>query len=263
MRTSFGIGWIILILTLAGIPAGCGSSGDTSTGPAPTSTDGKTITVRLGQEFQLEIGQRATVSDAPLDIVFHRITGDSRCPRDATCIWQGEASAEIEIIGGDGSHLMTLTEPGLFEDYSRETYSGYEIAFRILPYPTVENPVPPGEYTLKLRVIRAVTLPGTLTGRVTIGPLQPVARPDDDPYDVPPEVYEGRKVMVYDESGDTLIQRVDIGHDGLYRVELPPDTYIIDINRAGMDSSGDVPREIIIRSGEMTQLDIDIDTGIR
>jgi len=101
MRSFFGIGWIILILTLAGIAAGCGSSGHTSPGPAPTSTDEK-ITVSLGQEFRLGVGQQATFSDAPLDIIFHRVTGDSRCPRDATCIWQGEASAEIEIIDWKG-----------------------------------------------------------------------------------------------------------------------------------------------------------------
>jgi len=262
MRSFFGIGWIILILTLAGIAAGCGSSGHTSPGPAPTSTDEK-ITVSLGQEFRLGVGQQATFSDAPLDIIFHRVTGDSRCPRDATCIWQGEASAEIEIIGDDGSHLMTLTEPGLFEDYSRETYAGYEIAFRILPYPSVERPVPPGEYYLMLRVTRAEELPGTLTGRVTIGPLQPVVRPGDDPLDIPPEVYEGRKVMVYDESGEDLIRRLDIGPDGIYRAELVPGTYTVDINHAGMDSSGDVPCQIQIESGETTCLDIDIDTGIR
>jgi hypothetical protein len=38
---------------------------------------------------------------------------------------------------------------------------------------------------------------------------------------------------------------------------------VADINRIGVDSSTDVPRDIEIRVGETTRLDIEIDTGIR
>ena len=103
---------------------------------------------------------------------------------------------------------------------------------------------------------------GTLEGQVTIGPLMPVERPGEKP-PVPPEVYEARKVMVYDKSGRKLIEQVDLGQDGYYAVKLKPGVYIVDINHIGIDSSGDVPRQIEIRSAEKVKLDIDIDTGIR
>jgi len=104
--------------------------------------------------------------------------------------------------------------------------------------------------------------PGILEGTVTIGPLTPVETPGDKP-PVPPEVYESRKVMVHDAQGRALIAQVDIGNDGMYRVELPPGGYMVDINRIGIDSSADVPMSVQIQSGETVRLDIDIDTGIR
>ena len=103
---------------------------------------------------------------------------------------------------------------------------------------------------------------GTLEGTVTIGPIWPVERPGEE-RTIPPSVYEARKVMVYDKNGSKLVKQVDLEYGGYYSVELKPDTYIVDINRIGIDSSSDVPKEIEIRPGETVKLDIDIDTGIR
>jgi len=103
---------------------------------------------------------------------------------------------------------------------------------------------------------------GILQGIVTIGPITPVERPGEKP-PIPPEVYEARKIMVYDRSGRTLIQQIDINNEGRYVAHLKPGTYTIDINRIGMDSSDDVPQQVAIQLGITTRLDIDIDTGIR
>jgi len=107
-----------------------------------------------------------------------------------------------------------------------------------------------------------VEVVGILEGRVTIGPIWAVEREGEE-RDVPPEVYAARKVMVYDRSGKRLVKQVDIGEDGRYRVELKVGVYVVDINRIGVDHSGDVPREVRISPGETVVLDIDIDTGIR
>ena len=104
--------------------------------------------------------------------------------------------------------------------------------------------------------------PGILQGKVSIGPLRPVERPGEV-VEVPCEVYETRKIMVYDASGNKLIEQVDIDCNGRYVVDLPPGTYTVDINRIGIDSSAEVPRQVEIASGITFRLDIDIDTGIR
>ena len=108
----------------------------------------------------------------------------------------------------------------------------------------------------------AVTETGLLQGYVHIGPLSPVEKPGEIP-PVPCEVYEARKIMVYDKNGRHLVKQVDIDCDGRYRVELEAGTYTVDINHIGIDSSSDVPEKVEIRPGLTFRLDIDIDTGIR
>ena len=103
---------------------------------------------------------------------------------------------------------------------------------------------------------------GILQGKVTIGPISPVERPGETPT-IPCEVYEARKIMVYDEKGNKLIQQIDIDCDGGYITELKPGIYTIDINRIGIDHSSDVPQKVEIKSSITVRLDIDIDTGIR
>jgi hypothetical protein len=103
---------------------------------------------------------------------------------------------------------------------------------------------------------------GILQGKVTIGPISPVERPGETPA-IPCEVYEARKIIVYDEKGNKLIQQVDIDCDGRYITELKPGIYTIDINRIGIDHSSDVPQKVEIKSSLTVRLDIDIDTGIR
>jgi hypothetical protein len=103
---------------------------------------------------------------------------------------------------------------------------------------------------------------GTLQGNVTIGPICPVERPGE-PCPVPCETYQARKVMIYDESGTKLVKQVDIDCMGHYRVELQAAEYTVDINRVGIDRSGDIPKKVDIRPGHTIDVNIDIDTGIR
>jgi len=74
--------------------------------------------------------------------------------------------------------------------------------------------------------------------------------------------------MIYDKSGTRLLMQVDIDCNAeenytRYRVELEPGIYTVDINRIGIDSSYDVPKQVEIKSGITFKLDIEIDTGIR
>ena len=103
---------------------------------------------------------------------------------------------------------------------------------------------------------------GILHGIVSIGPLVPVEQ-EGVTYEVPCEVYEARKIMIYKQNGSDLVEEVNIDCDGRYRVELTPGIYIVDINHIGIDRSSDVHSEVEINSQLTTRLDIDIDTGIR
>ena len=108
---------------------------------------------------------------------------------------------------------------------------------------------------------------GLLQGNVLIGPISPVEQPGQDTT-LRPDVYDARKIMIYNESGNKLLMQVDIECNveenyTRYRVELEPGIYTVDINRIGVDYSGEVPKQVEIKSGLTFKLDIEIDTGIR
>ena len=104
---------------------------------------------------------------------------------------------------------------------------------------------------------------GVLEGHVTIGPLTPVLREGEAPPTPAPEVYAARQIVVYEPNGTTEVTRLEIDPEGNYRGELPVGEYVIDFNRAGIDSADGLPTTILIEAGQTFILDIDIDTGIR
>lgn len=103
---------------------------------------------------------------------------------------------------------------------------------------------------------------GILQGVVTIGPLVPVVGPGVEEPTPGPEVFAGRKVVIFDARGREL-QQVEISGDGMYQVALAVGSYQVDINHLGIDHAAGLPATVEIRAGQITILDIDIDTGIR
>ena len=103
---------------------------------------------------------------------------------------------------------------------------------------------------------------GILEGNVTIGPICPVEQPGN-PCPVPCEMYQARKVLIYDSSGTKLIAEAAIDCNGHYWVELKSGGYTVDINRDGFGHVSGVPEKIELKSGQTVELNIDIDTGIR
>jgi beta propeller repeat protein len=98
---------------------------------------------------------------------------------------------------------------------------------------------------------------GVLEGKVSIGPRLP--EKVGQPY--PAEVYQPRKVMVYDADHNKLIRQIDLDENGYYSVELPFGTYTIDINYFENDTSDSVPRKLKIESGIHIMFDISFDMG--
>jgi hypothetical protein len=66
--------------------AACASAGTT---PTPTPA--------LNEEFTLAPGQTASVNGADVRLTFERVSEDSRCPTDVTCIWEGDAVVILKV----------------------------------------------------------------------------------------------------------------------------------------------------------------------
>jgi len=108
-----------------------------------------------------------------------------------------------------------------------------------------------------------VTSVGYLEGQVSIGPLQPVQRVGVPPPTPSPAVCTARGLVVYEAGTGAEAARFPLGPDCRYSVVLPPGTYRVELDRRGIDFSKDLPREVTIVAGQVTRLDISIDTGIR
>jgi hypothetical protein len=104
---------------------------------------------------------------------------------------------------------------------------------------------------------------GYLEGRASIGPLQPVERVGVPPPTPSAAVCTARGLVVLDAQTSAEVARFDLGPDCTYRVALPSGTYRVELQRRGIDLSKDLPQTVTISSGQISRLDISIDTGIR
>ena len=104
---------------------------------------------------------------------------------------------------------------------------------------------------------------GTLQGAVTVGPLSPVeiaGAPQPTP---PPEVFTSRGLEIYKAGSTKLFTRLSFSADGTYSIHLPVGQYTVQLPPGGIEFAKGLPATVTIKSGEVTFLDIDIDTGIR
>src|SRR5262245_61278798 len=55
----------------------------------------KAEVIRLGQEFDLKINQKAMIEGEGLAVVFESVLEDSRCPEGVDCVWSGNAKIKV------------------------------------------------------------------------------------------------------------------------------------------------------------------------
>jgi hypothetical protein len=102
---------------------------------------------------------------------------------------------------------------------------------------------------------------GTLTGKVSIGPLCPV-EPCTIPHDRLVAAYAAHPITISTPDG-IVVTTVTADPESGYTVALKPGTYVVAIPKQGIGGSQDLPATVIILSGETVVLNISIDTGIR
>ena len=102
----------------------------------------------LTQPTELAPGQTAQVGS--LRITFTGVTGDSRCPVDVVCVWEGDAVVRLSLrqSSGDAETRELHTADG-----RAVTFGGFSIALvRLDPAPRSTQPIPPASYRLVVRV---------------------------------------------------------------------------------------------------------------
>jgi hypothetical protein len=131
----------VLLMSLLALTALSGCRGGTNT-----------VRASLGNEFSLAVGQAVELEGEQLTVQFEGVRDDSRCPKGATCIWQGRVTAVIRISSKGQSTELALTGPGLSDERGQADYGQYEITSRVEPYPELGRQIESRDYRLFLTV---------------------------------------------------------------------------------------------------------------
>ncbi|NIO29710.1 MAG: hypothetical protein GTO29_14280 [Candidatus Latescibacteria bacterium] len=162
MKTSFHrvyprIIFIGLLILMTVIPFGSNAL------QVKQSSNGWVIVLALGEEAKV----------GPLLLGFESILGDSRCPIDALCLWEGDGAILVKASKWKAEPVWhpLHTHPSFGSEFE---YEGYKIALtRLDPQPVVDHPIPPDEYRATLRITETSILP---TGPSTWGRIKDLYR---------------------------------------------------------------------------------------
>lgn len=119
----------------------------------------KDISAELDEQVELRPGQVVTIDGDDITLKFIEVSGDSRCPNGATCVWEGEVTFILEITYQDELFTRTLKQPGLTSLMSSDIFREYSIDFSVIPYPELDEKIEPEDYRLQL-IVKKLPLSG-------------------------------------------------------------------------------------------------------
>ena len=120
---------------------------------------------QVGRPFKLMAGRQVTLKGERLRIKFAALEGDSRCPKNVTCVWAGNAAVRLEVsTRGSSSTSVTLNTAGTSSLAGEQEYHGYKVRLlELKPYPQSAQKIAAGDYTVTLLVSKARANPKVKT----------------------------------------------------------------------------------------------------
>ncbi|RDJ31606.1 MAG: hypothetical protein DWQ18_06045 [Crenarchaeota archaeon] len=111
---------------------------------------------KLDSSIKLSVGETAEIKSKQLAITLDDIS-DSRCPKDVTCIWEGEVTATLSITKGDDK--SSTIEIKTSETTSVE-FSTYSLTLtNTEPYPEENMEIKKEQYVITLLVENMIKTP--------------------------------------------------------------------------------------------------------
>ena len=114
-------------------------------------------TAQVGREFKLKAGRVVTLDGGRLRVRFVRVSSDSRCPVDVTCVWAGNAELLLEVGGSrwKGKQALRLNTNASPERPGEGRYGRYTLKLTgLAPRPHSTRKIAPGAYVATLLVTR-------------------------------------------------------------------------------------------------------------
>jgi hypothetical protein len=109
--------------------------------------------VRVDEDVVLIPGRVVRVEESQVRLSFERVVSDSRCPRDVTCVWAGNAAARIRAWS-DSDTARTIDLNSTLEPKSARL-DGYSVRLvAVAPDPVSTTRIEPTAYRLTIRIER-------------------------------------------------------------------------------------------------------------
>jgi hypothetical protein len=116
-------------------------------GPVAENYISNYIPLNSIQSFDME----GEILTCLLDTVFQ----DSRCPTNATCVWQGAAVARFKISLENTHNTLTLATARFGEYDTNTTVAGFKIEFiNLVPHPVSGKVVDYNEYVAEVKITK-------------------------------------------------------------------------------------------------------------
>ncbi len=147
---------LIVSLLFAAIPPATASADEDAITPAAEQTEPPAP----AGDLQIPYMQSATVDDGALQLTFVAVDEDSRCPKEALCVWQGRALIRLQatLNGADQGiiPLTTIVLQGSGPSSADVAVGPYTLRLvGMTPYPSVNQKSTPDQYVAILRLTRA------------------------------------------------------------------------------------------------------------
>ena len=137
----------ILLLSLM-MMIGCGRSD----GAADLSEQEAEAILAAGPvELELAAGEEQAVEGTAYRILLSGVSEDSRCPTGVTCVWEGNAAAELGATAGSGPTQQLVLNTTL--DPRSTLWNGLRITLLdVSPHPVEGQAIAPEDYVVRVRV---------------------------------------------------------------------------------------------------------------
>ena len=102
-------------------------------------------------EITLGFGESRTIEGTALAVAFTDVNGDSRCPTDVTCVWQGNAEVALSIGLAPNPSTPLFLNTGVDPQAARWNAVGVTL-LSLSPDPLSEAPIDPQDYVVRVRL---------------------------------------------------------------------------------------------------------------
>lgn len=119
----------------------------------PISSEPPVRSMAVDQEFSLRVGQEARFPEEGLSLVLRAVPEDSRCPEDASCVWEGNARLQVDLRKTDQDPATVELNTSRLSGSREGVYLRYVIKLiSLAPNPRTDRTIAAGDYVAVLMV---------------------------------------------------------------------------------------------------------------